>query len=107
MGFSAEKAGPLLPALIFGLLALALTLGCQWEHAARCHVLALQRNAARLFILAPAYCLLIFLTAVAPRAKPAFDVTMALLDGYALYVYVGIVWVGDSIRSTTDGRDDN
>lgn len=88
MGFSAEKAGPLLPAFIFGLLSLAFTLGFQWEHARRCHVLALQRNAARLFIMGPAYSILIFLTAVVPRAKPAFDVTMAFLDGYALYVCV-------------------
>lgn len=86
MAFSAEKAGPLLPAFIFGVLAYALTLAFQWEHARRCYVLALQRNAARLFLLGPAYCTLVFLTAVLTRAKPAFDVTMALLDGYALYV---------------------
>jgi hypothetical protein len=86
MGFSASQAGPLLPAATFGLLAMALTLAFQWEHARTCYVLPLQRNAARLFLMAPAYSVLIFLTAAVTSAKPAWDVTMAILDGYALYV---------------------
>lgn len=86
MGFSAQDAGPLLPAAIFGVLSIAVALAFQWEHGRSCYVLALQRNAARLFILGPAYSILIFLTAVVTRAKPAWDVCMAVLDGYALYV---------------------
>lgn len=86
MGFSAETAGPLLPAGLFGCLAIVLTLAFQWEHASRCYVLPLQRDAARLFLLGPAYSLFIFLTATVTSAKPAWDVCMAVLDGYALYV---------------------
>lgn len=86
MGNSAAKAGPLLPAGLFGGLAVALALAFQWEHASRCYVLPLQRNAARLFILGPAYCLFILLTATVTSVKPVWDVSMAVLDGYALYV---------------------
>jgi len=78
--------GPLLPAAIFGALCIALTLAFQWEHARSCYVMPLQRNAARLYILAPVYSIFIFLTATVTSAKPAWDVSMSVLDGYALYV---------------------
>lgn len=80
--------------IVFGILAVVLVLCMQKEHAIRCYVLPLQRNAARLFNLAPTYSFFILLTAYVTSGKPVWDVFMAIVDGYALYCFFGLVILG-------------
>jgi hypothetical protein len=54
----------------------------------------LQKNAARLFLLAPVMTLLVLLTSYGGRSSPLWDVIMGGLDGYALYCFFAFLVLG-------------
>ncbi len=94
MAYTVEEGGPITPNVVFAFLSVLFVLLLQREHARNCYVLPLQKNAARLFILAPVYSVFLLLTAYVTPAKPMWDICMAFVDGYALYCFFGLVVLG-------------